>query len=57
MDSKDVEALMGGGDGTGGIFTWREKNRRKVGYFELPDLAFTLTHHSVGVFCLWDQLL
>jgi hypothetical protein len=30
MDRKEVEALMGGGDGTGGLFTWREKNRRKV---------------------------
>lgn len=30
MDRKDVELLMGGGDGTGGVFTWREKNRRKV---------------------------
>ena len=29
MDRKDVELLMGG-DGKGGIFTWREKNRRKV---------------------------
>jgi len=29
MDRKDVELLMGG-DGKGGVFTWREKNRRKV---------------------------
>lgn len=30
MDRKDVERLMGGGEGKGGIFTWREKNSRKV---------------------------
>jgi hypothetical protein len=29
LDRKDFEALMGG-DGRSGIFTWREKNRRKV---------------------------
>lgn len=31
MDPKEAELLMGGGDGQGGIFTWREKHRRKVG--------------------------
>ncbi|TFY74147.1 hypothetical protein EWM64_g9865 [Hericium alpestre] len=30
LNRKDMELLMGGGDGQGGIFTWREKNRRKV---------------------------
>jgi deoxyribodipyrimidine photolyase-like uncharacterized protein len=30
MDRREVELLMGGGDGEGGVFTWREKNRRKV---------------------------
>lgn len=30
LDPKEVELLMGGGDGQGGIFTWREKHRRKV---------------------------
>ena len=28
LDRKDLDALMG--DGRGGIFTWREKHRRKV---------------------------
>ncbi|CCM01470.1 uncharacterized protein FIBRA_03524 [Fibroporia radiculosa] len=32
MDRKDVERLMGGGEGQGGIFTWRERNRRKLAY-------------------------
>lgn len=29
LDRKEIERLMGGGDGQG-IFTWREKNSRKV---------------------------
>ena len=29
LDRKGLDALMGG-DGRSGIFTWREKNRRKV---------------------------
>ncbi|TFY69168.1 hypothetical protein EVJ58_g585 [Rhodofomes roseus] len=32
LDRKEVERLMGGGDGQGGIFTWRERNRRKLAY-------------------------
>ncbi|KAI0000573.1 kinase-like protein [Russula vinacea] len=31
LDRKDFDALMGG-DGRSGIFTWREKNRRKLAY-------------------------
>ncbi|KAI9511137.1 hypothetical protein F5148DRAFT_975586 [Russula earlei] len=31
LDRKDLDALMGG-DGRSGIFTWREKNRRKLAY-------------------------
>ncbi|PPQ62918.1 hypothetical protein CVT24_006158 [Panaeolus cyanescens] len=30
MDPKEIELLMGGGEGQGGIFTWRERHRRKV---------------------------
>ncbi|KAL4080316.1 kinase-like domain-containing protein, partial [Scleroderma yunnanense] len=32
MDKKEIELLMGDGNGQGGLFTWREKNRRKVTY-------------------------
>ncbi|KZT70969.1 kinase-like protein [Daedalea quercina L-15889] len=32
LDRKEVERLMGGGDGQGGLFTWRERNRRKLAY-------------------------
>ena len=30
MNRKDIELLMGGEDGEGGVFTWREKHGRKV---------------------------
>ena len=30
LDRREVERLMGGEEGPGGIFTWREKHRRKV---------------------------
>ena len=30
MEKKEVELIMGHGNGPDGIFTWREKNRRKV---------------------------
>ena len=37
MNRKDIELLMGGEDGEGGVFTWREKHGRKVGSY-LPIL-------------------
>lgn len=44
MDRKDVEKIMG--DGPGGVFTWREKNRKKV------CIAYSLfdfdSHHFPG---------
>jgi hypothetical protein len=33
--------LMSGGDGPGGIFTWREKNSRKVSYYH--DFQFRIS--------------
>ncbi|KAF8628866.1 hypothetical protein AX15_003656 [Amanita polypyramis BW_CC] len=32
LKRKEIEALMGDGNGQDGIFTWREKNRRKLAY-------------------------
>ncbi|KAG8880157.1 hypothetical protein FRB97_001046 [Tulasnella sp. 331] len=32
LDPKEVERIMGTGDGDGGLFTWREKNRKKLAY-------------------------
>lgn len=40
MNRKEVEMLMGGGEGQGGVFTWREKNSRKV------------RCHKIGIFSL-----
>lgn len=53
LDPKEVELLMGGGEGQGGIFTWREKHRRKVSrpwFFDsfLEAKSTTL----VGLFCV-----
>jgi hypothetical protein len=54
LDRKDFEALMGE-DGRSGIFTWREKNRRKVSTIIVPVLAKSFNfprrfmHLSVGV--------
>jgi hypothetical protein len=39
MKRRDIENIMGGGDKSGGIFTWREKNKRKVGR------CYFLDHH------------
>jgi hypothetical protein len=53
LDRKDFEALMGG-DGRSGIFTWREKNRRKVRaiiVFGDPSHRRSM-HLSAGVFCV-----
>lgn len=47
MNRRDVELLMGGGEGQGGVFTWRDKNRRKVCSFmppcPMPHSSFFLT--------------
>jgi hypothetical protein len=55
LDRKEFEALMGG-DGRSGIFTWREKNRRKVRTIIALILARSFhrrsMHLSVGVFCV-----
>jgi len=40
MEKKEVELIMGHGNGQGGIFTWREKNRRKV--CDLLDFGYNL---------------
>lgn len=55
LDRKDFEALMGG-DGRSGIFTWREKNRRKVRTIFVLVLAKSShrrsMHLSAGVLCV-----
>ena len=41
LDRKEVDRLMGGQNGEG-IFTWREKNRKKVGRMLVP--LFSANH-------------
>ncbi|KAF7981873.1 hypothetical protein HWV62_31437 [Athelia sp. TMB] len=50
MDKKDVESLMGGDKGSGGVFTWREKNRRKCPprSSEVTDTPFPVTGGALG---------
>jgi hypothetical protein len=45
LDRKDFDALMGG-DGQSGIFTWREKNRRKVRTIAVLVLAKVVSSRS-----------
>lgn len=58
MDRKEVERLMGVGDGEGGIFTWREKNGRKVSdtsplnLAPAPHLTTALPPRLVGILCV-----
>ena len=44
LKRKEIEALMGDGNGQDGIFTWREKNRRKVRFFTLQRLESDPRH-------------
>jgi hypothetical protein len=44
MDRKQIELLMSGGEGQGGLFTWREKNRRKVGHTITTSCCLVIVH-------------
>ena len=49
LDRKDLEKIMG--EGPGGVFTWREKNRKKVWYgsgFLTGDICYFLTSTVVA---------
>ncbi|KAF9653189.1 kinase-like protein [Thelephora ganbajun] len=52
MNRKDIELLMGGGDGEGGVFTWREKHGRKVGFVS-PEV---IRGHGYTFSCDWWSL-
>ncbi|KAL0956360.1 hypothetical protein HGRIS_002509 [Hohenbuehelia grisea] len=60
MDRKQVELLMGGGDGAGGIFTWREKNRRKLAYSVCGTNSYmspeVIRGHGYSYSCDWWSL-
>ncbi|KAI0699252.1 kinase-like protein [Cytidiella melzeri] len=59
MDRKDVERLMGG-DGKGGIFTWREKNSRKLAYSVCGTNSYmspeVIRGHGYSYSCDWWSL-
>jgi len=60
MDPKEVEMLMGGGEGQGGIFTWREKNRRKLAYSVCGTNSYmapeVIRGHGYSSSCDWWSL-
>jgi serine/threonine protein kinase len=60
MDRKDVEMLMGGGNGQGGLFTWREKNSRKLAYSVCGTNSYmspeVIRGHGYSFSCDWWSL-
>ncbi|KAF8650451.1 hypothetical protein AX16_005253 [Volvariella volvacea WC 439] len=60
MDRREVELLMGGGDSEGGIFTWREKNRRKLAYSVCGTNSYmspeVIRGHGYSYSCDWWSL-
>ncbi|KAF8894073.1 kinase-like protein [Infundibulicybe gibba] len=60
MDRREVERLMGGGDGQGGVFTWREKNRRKLAYSVCGTNSYmspeVIRGHGYSYSCDWWSL-
>ncbi|KAK0461301.1 kinase-like protein [Desarmillaria tabescens] len=59
MNRKDVELLMGG-EGEGGLFTWREKNRRKLAYSVCGTNSYmspeVIRGHGYSYSCDWWSL-
>nr|GAT45446.1 kinase-like protein [Mycena chlorophos] len=60
MNRHDVELLMGGGDGEGGVFTWREKNGRKLAYSVCGTNSYmspeVIRGHGYSYSCDWWSL-
>ncbi|KAJ7647102.1 kinase-like domain-containing protein [Roridomyces roridus] len=60
MNRQEVELLMGGGDGPGGVFTWREKNRRKLAYSVCGTNSYmspeVIRGHGYSYSCDWWSL-
>ncbi|GAW04310.1 kinase-like protein [Lentinula edodes] len=59
MDRREVERLMGG-DGPEGVFTWREKNRRKLAYSVCGTNSYmspeVIRGHGYSYSCDWWSL-
>jgi len=51
LDRAEVERLMGGEEGQGGIFTWREKHRRKVSFLLFAP-SFLIDCYAARLFCV-----
>ncbi|KAF7321744.1 Kinase-like protein [Mycena kentingensis (nom. inval.)] len=60
MNRRDVELLMGGDDGPGGVFTWREKNGRKLAYSVCGTNSYmspeVIRGHGYSYSCDWWSL-
>ncbi|TFK23660.1 kinase-like protein [Coprinopsis marcescibilis] len=60
LDPKQIEMLMGGGDGKGGIFTWREKNKRKFDFESCGTNSYmspeVIRGHGYTYSCDWWSL-
>jgi len=60
MDRKEVERLMGGEGGDGGIFTWREKYSRKLAYSVCGTNSYmspeVIRGHGYSYSCDWWSL-
>ena len=57
MDRKNVGLLMGGAEGQGGVFTWREKNRRKVNLHLFSDSLMFNSSPSLHIQCLYRSFV
>ncbi|KAJ7594009.1 kinase-like domain-containing protein [Mycena floridula] len=60
MGRREVEILMGGQEGPGGVFTWREKNRRKLAYSVCGTNSYmspeVIRGHGYSYSCDWWSL-
>ena len=55
LDRKDLERIMG--EGPGGVFTWREKNRKKVWCGATTYANFSRPLLLARLLCVWDEFV
>lgn len=60
MAPQEIERIMGGQEGEGGIFTWREKNRKKLAYSVCGTNSYmspeVIRGHGYSFSCDWWSL-
>ncbi|EKM80721.1 hypothetical protein AGABI1DRAFT_71210 [Agaricus bisporus var. burnettii JB137-S8] len=60
MTPREIEQLMGGGDSQGGLFTWRDKHRRKLAYSICGTNSYmspeVIRGHGYSYSCDWWSL-